>query len=826
MQENAAIPLAGRTRAPARAATGLSVRRVILRVHWLLGISAGLVLAFMGVTGAMMAFEDEIMEALSPQARVEIGTPMPLSPDVLLARVGEQLPQAKILSLQVENEPDRAYTVTIRRQPADGGRNPRIYLNPYDGTLRGEATGAEFFGRVRSLHRYLTASGATNDIGRHVTGICAIAVVFFALSGLYLRWPNRPLAWRSWVRIDLSLRGRALYRSLHSVIGSWLALIYVVSALSGLWWSWDWYRGAVTWLLTAKIETAEGSKAATPKSATAKPAAQPLQPDSLSRVLAAVKNRYAGRLESVVILIPAAGKPVRVRVLPTNAGHGRALDDLQIDAQSGRIVREQLYENLALGDWIKGNMDPIHTGIAFGPAGRAAVFLAALGLPMFAATGLLLYVDRRRKRSTVADVPPSVSRLQDNAKPGPLIVYASQTGGAEALARQSVGRFQQNGIAARLLPIAELDADRLQREGWILLVASTYGDGHAPDSARLFQSRVMGSNLSLMHLRYGLLALGDLRHNDFCAFGRRLDNWLTACGARSDFARVDIDSHANPDALPWWDNLRKQGAADFGTGEPRKRFTSWRLDSRERLNDGSIGAAVFRVRLVPHGHAASWEPGDIAEILAGPSEDGEKSSSPMREYSIASIAADGAITLIVRQVSGTDGKLGLGSGWLTAHASIGSDISLRIRRNAAFHPPEIGRPMILIGNGTGIAGLHAHLRYRAGDAAGENWLFFGERNRACDFLLEDELQALRSSGALQRLSMAFSRDQRDRIYVQDRIREEAEEFCHWVARGAAIYVCGSSDTMAPAVDATLRDILSAGYVDELIASGRYRRDIY
>ena len=147
-----------------------------------MGISIGLVLAFIGVTGAIMGFEDEIMEALSPQARVEMTAPAPLSPDVLLDVLRQQMPKGKITALQVEADPERAYTITVLRRPADGGRNPRIFVDPYDGKLLGEATGAEFFGRVRSLHRYLTASGANNEVGRHITGIAAFA--WFNIPGL------------------------------------------------------------------------------------------------------------------------------------------------------------------------------------------------------------------------------------------------------------------------------------------------------------------------------------------------------------------------------------------------------------------------------------------------------------------------------------------------------------------------------------------------------------------------------------------------------------------------------------------------------------------
>ena len=112
----------------------------------------------------------------------------------------------------------------------------------------------------------------------------------------------------------------------------------------------------------------------------------------------------------------------------------------------------------------------------------------------------------------------------------------------------------------------------------------------------------------------------------------------------------------------------------------------------------------------------------------------------MREYSIASIPQDGLLQLLVRQERHADGSLGIGSGWLTEHAEVGSAISLRLRRNSAFHLPGEPCPLILLGNGTGLAGLRSLLKARIAEGQQPNWLLFGERNEAHDFYFREELQ--------------------------------------------------------------------------------------
>ena len=164
---------------------------------------------------------------------------------------------------------------------------------------------------------------------------------------------------------------------------------------------------------------------------------------------------------------------------------------------------------------------------------------------------------------------------------------------------------------------------------------------------------------------------------------------------------------------------------------------------------------------------------------------------PHREYSIASIAADGAIELLIRQMRGSDGRLGIGTGWLTESAPLGADIALRVRANANFHAPVDARPLILIGNGTGMAGLRALLRQRIAAGHRRNWLLFGERNADRDYYWRDEIEHWHADGKIERLDLAFSRDQPERIYVQHRLAERANALRQWVDEGASIHVCGS-----------------------------------
>lgn len=369
-------------------------RLILLKLHWLLGITLGASLSFMALSGVTMSFEDEIMQALSPQMTVsppQGGVSM--SAAAMIAALRQQRPGERLMSLQIEQQADRAWTAAFQR--GKGQRNQRVLVDPYSGQILGEATGAQFFDTVRNLHRFLSPKG-DNAIGRAITGASAVSLIFFAISGLWLRWTAGSRSLRDWLRPDFRLSGRALYRMLHQVAGSWLAVLYLVSALSGLWWSSQWYRQGVTWLLGSTPAEVVKKPAAAKKSAE-----KPVEPD-WDRVWQQVVQRYGRHYQSALLFIPPPGKAIRVRVLPIDAPHARALDELSINSRTMNVTRQTLYRSLPGGERILTDMDPIHTGALLGIPGRIAITVSSLSMPLFFITGLLMYWKRRQRRRNPA----------------------------------------------------------------------------------------------------------------------------------------------------------------------------------------------------------------------------------------------------------------------------------------------------------------------------------------------------------------------------------------------------------------------------------------
>lgn len=166
------------------------------------------------------------------------------------------------------------------------------------------------------------------------------------------------------------------------------------------------------------------------------------------------------------------------------------------------------------------------------------------------------------------------------------------------------------------------------------------------------------------------------------------------------------------------------------------------------------------------------------------------------------------------------------------------DVPVFVQCSAHFRPPaDPDAPMVMVGPGTGVAPFRAflHERRARGDR-GRNWLFFGEQHAATDFYYRAELEALQKGGLLSRLSLAFSRDQDRKIYVQDRMIEHGKELWSWLQDRAHFYACGDASHMAKDVDHALHEIAQTHgglseqkareYVQGLAAAKRYLRDVY
>jgi sulfite reductase (NADPH) flavoprotein alpha-component len=536
------------------------------------------------------------------------------------------------------------------------------------------------------------------------------------------------------------------------------------------------------------------------------------------------------------------------------------------------------------------------------------------------------------------------------------ILYGTQTGNAKGVAEQIAEQASSKGIANRIVSMADYKIKSIKDESHLIIVASTNGEGEAPDDAiDLHQFLTTKKAPQLDNLKFAVLGLGDSSYEFFCQTGKDFAQRISALCATEIVERLDADVDYEQ-VIPAWietvltaveKTLEKGGVASVTlasamapistnkydkqnpfaanllvsqkiTGEQSAKdvrhieidlqgsdltYTAgdalgiWfkndsalvaqiidklNLDATTEINidDKNISLADALIEFYEltsthpafvEGYAALTDNNALLaltedknalrefannhQIIDVISDKGNNSvtaenflpllrrMSP-RLYSIASSQAevDEEVHLTIGSVlfnnAQGEARSGGASGFLNHRLSEDEEVKVFIEDNHNFRlPSNPETPIIMVGPGTGIAPFRAFMQEReATDATGKNWLFFGEQTFNEDFLYQVEWQAHLKSGLLSKLDLAFSRDQTEKIYVQDRLKENAADVYQWLQDGAHFYVCGDANRMAKDVQTALIEIISEQgklstedaeqYLTELRQTKRYQRDVY
>ena len=521
------------------------------------------------------------------------------------------------------------------------------------------------------------------------------------------------------------------------------------------------------------------------------------------------------------------------------------------------------------------------------------------------------------------------------------ILFGSQTGTSEAIAKKAAKAAAKRGFAATVTDMRTFEVGKLPAAKNILLVTSTYGDGEPPDNAKALHAALTSGKVpSLTDLRFSVCALGDTNYTHFCKCGREFDALLEKCGATRATARVDCDLDYDAAFASWLDAAL--GALSTGTGASAPAETTESAPDEtgyskknpfpapvlafRPLNAAGSAKEVNHFEFSLEGSNLAYEAGDalgvypqncpdlvgdviralgcdgeeavptpagelplrtaltihydlgrpsqaLIDLLVPAGANGKATAAPTairdvldllldaetkpslaafiaalkkiqpRLYSISSSPKAHPVQVhltvgAVRYEANGRKRKGVCSMFLAERAMAVGKAGVFVHSNSNFRLPADGtKPVIMCGPGTGVAPFRAFLEERrATGATGKNWLFFGDQRSSTDFLYRDELLGMQQDGHLTRLDLAWSRDQTEKIYVQQRMIEQAAELFAWLEAGACFYVCGDASRMAKDVDAALHKVIelaggrtpaqAADYVQALKNAKCYQRDVY
>lgn len=427
------------------------------------------------------------------------------------------------------------------------------------------------------------------------------------------------------------------------------------------------------------------------------------------------------------------------------------------------------------------------------------------------------------------------------------ILYVTETGNSKFLSGEIAKKLKSQGVAVKMKSSDQYRLNDFAKEKNLIVVASTHGEGEIPESGKKFFDHINQNELDLKALNYVVVALGDTNYPLFCQAGKDIDKRLEDLGAKRAGQRIDLDLDFE-DSIEEIKTFAVNSFAQGGSVQavaPKKSSGKSEYEgeivSNINLNDIDSSKETYHIEIAVDDEL-NYEPGDSIGILIGNEELGVEGDITPRLYSIASSVNEHGnevhLTVSLLRYKDENGNEveGLFSGYLS-RLKDGDNIKFYISKNRQFKLPADDKNIIMVGPGTGIAPFRAFVgerNYR--DAAGKNWLFFGERNFRSDFLYQSEWQDYLTSGILTKIDVAFSRDQEQKIYVQDRIRENGKELYEWLENGAYFYICGDKENMAKDVENCLIEVISTQggktkeeaeeYLSKLVEEDRYLKDVY
>ena len=734
---------------------------MLRKLHAVPALVAGLIVVFMSVTGAILS-QEPVLQAL--------GTPP-------AAVAGAQNVAALAASAVqhvdgVERIVRRASGTLIALGQTDAG--PTASVIDTAGQVVAPYEPSAFFSFMTELHRALLSG----DTGRVFAAVAAAALAVLSVGGVFLL-VKRLGGWR---KLFVTAKG-SLSQRLHVELSRLGVLVLTVLSVSGLYLALNYF---------GLVGASEDGFVFPPQST------------GTAAMAVADMSALAGVPLSDLreLVFPAAGDVADVFSVTTAAGSG------YIDQTTGAWLD---FTANSAWDNIYQLAYTLHTGA--GVWWYALLLgLGSLTVPVLFGTGLIIWALRQRSKVRVKGNAPA-----DTAET--VILVGSEGNTTWGFARTLFSELTANGTHVHLAAMNDLKR-RYPRARNVIVLTATYGDGDAPASARSFMSRLEAFEPQPGQ-GFAVLGFGDRSFPDYCGYAKKVEEALDHKGLTPLVHYATINRQSAQGFAEW--------GQDVGTALGRKltlrheaelpRSERFVVESRRDYGrDYQTPKVILRLRPLAQpgllerlGLHQRYRAGDLIGIVP-------PGDSVPRYYSLASAARDGFIEICVALQPG--GKCST----LLCNLQPGEEISGFFRVNESFRAPRTGKPLILIGAGTGIAPFIGHLR--ANRSHRPMFLYWGGRDPASDFLFRQELMGFRKDGRLSGARIVFSRAA-SRRYVQDELRDDAEFLRDSVAHGARVLICGGAG-MARGVTAALDDILAPLSLDtnRLKQTGRLAEDIF
>ena len=734
---------------------------MLRKLHSLLALIATVLLIVLAITGAILSVQPMLAYIATPEVK-----------DQTVAELAQVVSHNYTGVESIQRTPSGSITVYYSNNNETGSKQ----IDPKTGLVIASMERSTFILWIKDFHRSLLLGNS----GRAVVGMSALLMFLLSVTGIALL-VIRLGGWRALFR---PVHG-SLIQWLHCSIGRFIVLALLLTSITG------------SYLSAVRFNFLPAGDVGFPDFPIVVDSGDPL----VTGQLVALKNIKVKDLEELVY--PYQGDTTDVFSVTTSQGMG------YIDQATGKILSFQPHSLMyKLYEFIYR----LHTGEGFWWLG-VLLGIASLNVPVICITGIFIWWQRHRSLPKISY--NCASKIADT-----LILVGSEGNQTWGFAKALHDQLTQLGYQVKTTAMNDFEHSYPNVKRFFILT-STFGDGDAPASAKLFLKKLELFNEDTQ-LEFSVLGFGDRQFPHFGRYAKDVNNALEAKGFISRIPLTLVDRQSSQAFTRWGWATEAWLDHKFTLSYTPKRPTTIQLELIDRVDYGvevQAPTSIFRFRLLRdttsltsrflnHPH---FEVGDFIGIFAS-------ENDSVRFYSLASSAKDGFAEICVRQQEG-----GVCSNYLHG-LSLGDCIAGFMRSNLLFKPLLGKSPLILIGAGTGIGPLFGFIRQNSSHRP--IYLYWGGRDPQSDFLYQAQLNVCLADKRLTELNVVFSRVANG-CYVQSKLQAQGSKIQTLVKEGAQVMVCGGRD-MAAEVKLSIDELLIpvGCCVADLKSKGNYLENVY
>ncbi|ADG92042.1 PepSY-associated TM helix domain protein [Arcobacter nitrofigilis DSM 7299] len=370
-------------------------KKFLFKVHMILGLTAGVILLIMGITGAMLSYQKEILKYINKDSFiVEVPSTKRLSGKEILEKFEQKFPDAKINAFIFSSSANRSVVINVKAngEGKQARRGINYYINPYTSEVLPSTQGYTFFKLIERIHRGLIIG----EVGKQISGICTFALLILMFSGIYVYWKRIKNSFFKSFTFSFKNKKRAFLSNMHFAIGMWVIPFYLLLCITGVTMTYDWVKdglykvsGVEKPIRQKRMPAANNKKGEVTVS---------ISNGDVEKIVQ-LFNKNVKEYENATLQIGKKSDVVKISYFAKNAIHDRARSEITLNTKTNKVIKDDKFEDKALNDRLMRSIIPLHTGEYFGLLVQGILGISSLMMVLFTITGFMMYFKRKEKKS-------------------------------------------------------------------------------------------------------------------------------------------------------------------------------------------------------------------------------------------------------------------------------------------------------------------------------------------------------------------------------------------------------------------------------------------